>query len=150
NQTLPSVPSGTIIIPDDPYRADSQLAVAYYPTLQPKVAENAVIWEGNLKKYTLNEGTLYGKGSSKLFKSIAGDLDPATQDMWSDKIFPGANDKVETGGFYSQLVTPATGVAAVRTLYVEDWDNATDKKPILRKFGVDAAGKVVVDDVALT
>lgn len=150
NQTLPSVPSGTIIIPDDPYRADSQLAVAYYPTLQPKVAENAIIWEGNLKKYTLNEGTLYGKGNAKLFKSIAGDLDPATQDMWSDKNYPGANDKVENGGFYSQLVTPATGVASVRTLYVEDWDNATDKKPILRKFGVDAAGKVVVDGVALT
>jgi len=150
NQTLPSVPSGTIIIPDDPYRADSQLAVAYYPTLQPKVAENAVIWEGNLKKYTLNEGTLFGKGGSKVFKSIAGDLDSATQDLWSDKNYPGANDKVENGGFYSQLVTPATGVASVRTLYVEDWDNATDKKPVLRKFGVDAAGKVVVDDVALT
>lgn len=150
NQTLPSVPSGTIIIPDDPYRADSQLAVAYYPTLQPKVAENAVIWEGNLKKYALNEGTLYGKGGSKLFKSIAGDLDPATQDLWSDKNYPGANDKVENGGFYSQLVTPATGVASVRTLYVEDWDNATDKKPILRKFSVDAAGKVVVDGIALT
>lgn len=150
NQTLPSVPSGTIIIPDDPYRADSQLAVAYYPTLQPKVAENAVIWEGNLKKYTLNEGTLFGKGGSKVFKSIAGDLDSATQDLWSDKNYAGANDKVENGGFYSQLVTPATGVASVRTLYVEDWNNATDKKPILRKFGVDAAGKVVVDGTAIT
>ena len=150
NQTLPSVPSGTIIIPDDPYRADSQLAVAYYPTLQPKVAENAVIWEGNLKKYKLNEGTLFGKGNTKLFKSIAGDLNPAAPDYWSDQNYAGANDKVESGGFYSQLVTPATGVASVRTLYVEDWDNATDKKPVLRKFGVDAAGKVVVDGVALT
>ena len=150
NQTLPSVPSGTIIIPDDPYRADSQLAVAYYPTLQPKVAENAIIWEGNLKKYTLNEGTLYGKGGSKLFKSIAGDLDPATQDMWSDKNYPGANDKVEHGGFFAQLNTPATDVTSVRTLYVEDWDNATNKKPMLRKFGVSDDGKVVVDGSALT
>ena len=150
DNTLPSTPSGTIIIPDDPYRADSQLAVAYYPTLQPKVAENAVIWEGNLKKYKLNEGTLFGKGNTKLFKSIAGDLNPAAPDYWSDQNYAGANDKVESGGFYSQLVTPATGVASVRTLYVEDWDNATDKKPILRKFGVDAAGKVVVDGVALT
>lgn len=150
DNTLPSTPSGTIIIPDDPYRADSQLAVAYYPTLQPKVAENAVIWEGNLKKYKLNEGTLFGKGNTKLFKSIAGDLNPAAPDYWSDQNYAGANDKVENGGFYSQLVTPATGVASVRTLYVEDWDNATDKKPVLRKFGVDAAGKVVVDGVALT
>ncbi|WP_352310547.1 pilus assembly protein PilY [Psychrobacter sp. W2-37-MNA-CIBAN-0211] len=155
NQTLPSVPSGTIIIPDDPYRADSQLAVAYYPTLQPKVAENAVIWEGNLKKYTLNEGTLYGKGNAKLFKSIAGDLDPETQDMWSDKNYTnangvGINDKVESGGFYAQLNTPATGVTSVRTLYVEDWENSSTKKPVLRKVGVSVAGKVVVDGVALT
>ena len=150
NQTLPSVPSGTIIIPDDPYRADSQLAVAYYPTLQPKVAENAVIWEGNLKKYKLNEGTLFGKGNTKLFESIAGDLNPATPDFWSDKNYAGANDKVENGGFYAQLNTPNAGIASVRTLYVEDWDNATNKKPILRKFSVDAAGKVVVDGVALT
>lgn len=150
NQTLPSVPSGTIIIPDDPYRADSQLAVAYYPTLQPKVAENAVIWEGNLKKYALNEGTLYGKGGSKLFKSIAGDLDPATQDLWSDKNYPGANDKVENGGFYAQLNTPNAGIASVRTLFVEDWQDASTKKPILRKFGVSSAGKVIVDGAALT
>lgn len=148
DSTLPAVPSGTIIIPDDPYRADSQLAVAYYPTLQPKVAENAVIWEGNLKKYTLSEGTLYGKGGSKLFKSIAGDLDPATEDMWSDKNYAGANDKVESGGFYAQLNTPAAGLGSVRTLYVEDWDNDTNKRPVLRKFGVDA-GKVVVDGAAL-
>lgn len=150
NQTLPSVPSGTIIIPDDPYRADSQLAVAYYPTLQPKVAENAVIWEGNLKKYALNEGTLYGKGGSKLFKSIAGDLDPATQDLWSDKNYPGANDKVENGGFYAQLNTPNAGIASVRTLFVEDWQDESTKKPILRKFGVSSTGKVIVDGAALT
>ncbi|WP_262880734.1 pilus assembly protein PilY [Psychrobacter sp. ANT_WB68] len=152
NQTLPSVPSGTIIIPDDPYRADSQLAVAYYPTLQPKVAENAVIWEGNLKKYTLNEGTLYGKGSSKLFKSIAGDLDPATQDMWSDKNYPGANDKVESGGFYSLLNTPKTGAASLRTLYVEDWNSAnnSDNKSVLKKFAVNTDGRVTVNNNLLS
>lgn len=150
DNTLPSIPSGTIVVPDDPYRADSQLAVAYYPTLQPKVGDNSVIWEGNMKKYLLNEGTLYGKNNAKLFKSIAGDLNPATQDMWSDKNYLGANDKVESGGFFAQLKTPATGVASVRTLYVEDWDNAANKKPVLRKVGVNASGKVVVDGAVLT
>ncbi len=150
DNTLPSIPSGTIVVPDDPYRADSQLAVAYYPTLQPKVGDNSVIWEGNMKKYLLNEGTLYGKNNAKLFKSIAGDLEPTTQDMWSDKNYPGANDKVESGGFFAQLKTPATGVASVRTLYVEDWGNATNKKPVLRKVGVNASGKVVVDGAVLT
>lgn len=150
NQTLPSTPSGTIIIPDDPYRADSQLAVAYYPTIQPKVADNAVIWEGNMKKYSLNEGTLYGKGNTKLFKNIAGELNPAAQDFWSDKNYPGANDKVESGGFYSQLTTPATGVASIRTLFVEDWTSASNKDPVLKKFSVNGSGKVLVNNAALT
>lgn len=150
NQTLPSTPSGTIIIPDDPYRADSQLAVAYYPTIQPKVADNAVIWEGNMKKYILNEGTLYGRSNTKLFKNIAGELNPAAQDFWSDKNYAGANDKVESGGFYSQLTTPATGVASVRTLFVEDWTSASNKDPVLKKFSVNGSGKVLVDNAALT
>ena len=149
NQTLPSTPSGTIIIPDDPYRADSQLAVAYYPTIQPKVADNAVIWEGNMKKYILNEGTLYGS-NTKLFKNIAGELNPAAQDFWSDKNYAGANDKVESGGFYSQLTTPATGVAYVRTLFVEDWTSDSNKDPVLKKFSVNGSGKVLVDNAALT
>ena len=152
DQTLPSVPSGTIIVPDDPYRADSQLAVAYYPSLQPKVGENSAIWEGNMKKYSLNEGTLYGKGDIKLFKNIKGELNPAAQDLWSDKNYPGANDKVESGGFYSQLNTPSTGVTSVRTLYVEDWNstNNSDKKTVLRKFSVNANGKVTVNNNLLS
>jgi type IV pilus assembly protein PilY1 len=150
NQTLPSTPSGTIIIPDDPYRADSQLAVAYYPTIQPKVADNAVIWEGNMKKYLLNEGTLYGRSNTKLFKNIAGELNPAAQDFWSDKNYAGANDKVESGGFYSQLTTPATGIASVRTLFVEDWTSASNKDPVLKKFSVNGSGKVLVDNAVLT
>ena len=150
NQTLPSTPSGTIIIPDDPYRADSQLAVAYYPTIQPKVADNAVIWEGNMKKYRLNEGTLFGKGDTKLFKNVAGELNPAAQDFWSDTNYSGANDKVESGGFYSQLNTPATGITSTRTLYVEDWKSATDKSSILKKISVNSAGKVLVNNALLT
>lgn len=152
NQTLPSTPSGTIIIPDDPYRADSQLAVAYYPTIQPKVADNAVIWEGNMKKYRLNEGTLFGKGNTKLFKNVAGELNPAAQDFWSDTNYSGANDKVESGGFYSQLNTPATGITSTRTLYVEDWASATAtiKTPVLKKISVNSTGKVLVNDAQLT
>lgn len=150
NQTLPSTPSGTIIIPDDPYRADSQLAVAYYPTLQPKVADNAVVWEGNMKKYNLNEGTLFGRNNNKLFQNVAGDLNPAAQDLWSDQNYAGANDKVESGGFYSQLRTPATGITSVRTLYVEDWRSGTDRSPVLKRVSVNSAGKVLVNNALLT
>lgn len=147
NQNLPSTPSGTIIIPDDPYRADSQLAVAYYPTLQADVAGNSVIWDGNMKKYSLNEGTLYGSNDNKLFKNVAGELEPTTPDLWSDKDYGGANNKVKSGGFYALLNTPKTGVTSTRTLYVEDLNGTT---PVLRKFWVNDSGKVVVDNAALT
>lgn len=152
NQTLPSTPSGTIIIPDDPYRADSQLAVAYYPTLQPKVAENSVIWEGNMKKYRLNEATLFGRNNTRLFRNVAGELNPAAQDFWSDRNYPGANDKVESGGFYSQLNTPDTGagINSTRVLFVEDWRSKTDQSPVLRRVSVSGAGKVLVNNQALT
>lgn len=147
NQNLPSTPSGTIIIPDDPYRADSQLAVAYYPTLQADVAGNSVIWDGNMKKYSLNEGTLYGSNDNKLFKNVAGELEPTTPDLWSDKDYGSANNEVKSGGFYALLNTPKTGVTSTRTLYVEDLNGTT---PVLRKFGVNDSGKVVVDNAALT
>jgi len=150
DQSLPSTPSGTIIIPNDPYRADSQLAVAYYPTLQPTVASNDVIWKGNMKKYSLNEGTLYGKDNKKLFKNVKGELNETAQDLWSDKDYNNANDKVESGGFYARLNTPATGIASVRTLYVEDWKSATDQATKLRKVSVNGAGKFTLDGNTLS
>lgn len=152
DNTLPATPSGTIVVPDDPYRADSQLAVAYYPTLQPRVDANQAIWEGNMKKYKLNEGTLYGKNGAKLFKNVASELNKTTPDLWSDKDYTNTNDAVESGGFYAQLNTPKNDVASVRVLYVEDWSSAnnSDKKTVLRKFGVNSSGKITVDDNVLT
>lgn len=152
DQTLPATPSGTIVVPDDPYRADSQLAVAYYPTLQPRVDANQAVWEGNMKKYKLNEGTLYGKNGAKLFKNVASELNDTTPDMWSDKDYTNTNDAVESGGFYARLNSPKDDVASVRALYVEDWNspNNSNNKTILRKFGVNASGKVTVDNNALT
>ena len=146
NNTLPATPSGTIIVPDDPYRADSQLAVAYYPILQAEVGKNQAIWAGNLKKYNLNEGTLYGKNNSSLFLDIAGNLNPATEDLWSAIAdINGKNNNVTSGGFYSNLLTPNTAVNNVRTLYIEDNTSSNDIKPRLRKLGVNASGKVTLD-----
>lgn len=144
NQTLPSTPSGTIVVPDDPYRADSQLAVAYYPILQAEVGKNQAIWAGNLKKYRLNEGTLYGKDNVSLFTDVTGALNPTTEDLWSALAdADNKNNKVDAGGLYSNLPMPSSAVNNVRNLYIED--NNT-----LRKFGVDNTGKVTLDNAAIT
>lgn len=148
------VPSGTIVVPDDPYRADSQLAVAYYPILQAEVGKSTAVWSGNLKKYNLNEGTLYGKSNSALFSDIAGKLNPSTEDLWSavsiTKDGSVANDLVTSGGFFSNLKTPDTAVNNIRTLYLEDKQSATNNTPVIRKFGVTSAGKLTLTNLSST
>ncbi|VXB37597.1 Type IV fimbrial biogenesis protein PilY1 [Enhydrobacter sp. AX1] len=146
------VPSGTIVVPDDPYRADSQLAVAYYPILQAEVGKSTAVWSGNLKKYNLNEGTLYGKSNAALFSDIAGKLNPSTEDLWSavsiTKDGSVANDLVTSGGFFSNLKTPDTAVDNIRTLYLED--NSAENTPVIRKFGVTSAGKLTLTNLSGT
>ena len=148
------VPSGTIVVPDDPYRADSQLAVAYYPILQAEVGKSTAVWSGNLKKYSLNEGTLYGKSNAALFSDIAGKLNPSTEDLWSavsvTKDGAVANDLVTSGGFFSNLKTPDTAVNNIRTLYLEDKQSATNNTPVIRKFGVTSAGKLTLTNLSDT
>ncbi|WP_299328386.1 PilC/PilY family type IV pilus protein [uncultured Psychrobacter sp.] len=143
-QTINTAPSGTITIPDDPYRAANQLPYAYLPMLDPDIASAASIWRGNLKKYNLDEGTLYGKSDNLLFKNIAGELNTGTRDLWQDGNFikggKTANNDIMAGGVYAQLKTPASGLSSVRTVYVEDTSN---NQPILRKVSVDSNGKPV-------
>ncbi|KND18859.1 pilus assembly protein PilY [Enhydrobacter aerosaccus] len=150
NQEIPAAPSGTITVPDDPYRADSQLAVAYYPMVEAKVSEARVIWPGNVKKYNLNAGTLYGKSGQPLFTGVSGDLNPSTQDLWSDRDYPNANNAVTSGGFYAQLKTPNTGISSVRTLYIEDLTSTGATTTKLRKFAVNTNGKLTLDGNPIT
>lgn len=150
NQEIPAAPSGTITVPDDPYRADSQLAVAYYPMVEAKVSEARVIWPGNVKKYNLNAGTLYGKSGQPLFTGVSGDLNPSTQDLWSDRNYPNANNAVTSGGFYAQLKTPNTGISSVRTLYIEDLTSTGATTTKLRKFAVNTNGKLTLDGNLIT
>lgn len=145
-----SKPSGVIVVPDDPYQAASQRAVAYYPILDAKVKDQKATWPGNLKKYNLDEGTLYGNNAKKLFSDSAGNLDPTVPDLWSDKDYPNENSAVTNGGFYAQLKSPVNGLNSVRAVYVEDWDNAISKVPKLKKFAVNTEGKVTLDGIVLS
>ena len=156
-QIINTAPSGTITIPEDPYRASNQLPYAYLPMLDPDIISANSIWKGNLKKYNLDQGTLFGKNNSKLYKDVAGKLDENTQDEWQTANFivdsKTSNNNIAGGGVYAQLQAPNAGLGSVRTLYVEDYTTATTKTPILRKIGVDGSGKPVgfntlVDPVA--
>ncbi|MEK6200364.1 MAG: PilC/PilY family type IV pilus protein [Psychrobacter sp.] len=144
-QIITTSPSGTITIPDDPYRVANQLPYAYLPMLTPDLASSSSIWKGNLKKYNLDQGTLYGNNENALYQDVSGRLNATTQDIWQTADFSKgsaiANNEIEAGGVYAQLRSPKSGLASVRTLYVEDI--TSDNKPILRKLSVNASGKPV-------
>lgn len=141
---LPPAPSGIIVVPDDPYRADSQLAYAYYPTIQADLQNNVAFWVGNMKKYKLNEGTLYGSNNQKLFKDVGGTLDSTTPDLWTTATSGDFND-VKVGGFYEKLPSPALPTdnpTKVRKLYIEDGGT-------LKSLAVNASGKVTLNGLLL-
>lgn len=143
-QIINTAPSGTITIPEDPYRAANQLPYAYLPMLDPNIASTSSIWNGNLKKYALDQGTLFGNNGELLYKDVAGNLNEKTQDLWQTADFQTddgvANNNISAGGVYAQLSTPTSDLGSVRTIYVED--TLADKKtPVLRKLSVDSSGK---------
>lgn len=135
DNSIPSIPSGTITIPQDPLNPINLQPYAYLPMIEPKVNSGLTIWPGNLKKYEVNQGTLYGKtnpadttASSRLYiqpkdktgNVIAGsfptNLNPSTLDLWStiqateldkDGNTINVNDRVTSGGFYARLISPA-------------------------------------------
>lgn len=141
-QTIDTAPAGTITIPEDPYQASNQLPYAYLPMLDPDVDSASSIWAGNLKKYNLNQGTLFGKSNSRLYKNLAGDLNGNTQDLWQEDSTDtiNANNNVDVGGVYARLRTPSSGLGTSRNVYVEDYKN---NKPILVKLSVGTDGKPV-------
>ncbi|UYZ70135.1 hypothetical protein LP089_08300 [Moraxella bovis] len=155
NTSLPTAPAGTITIPNDPYQASNQQAIAFLPMLQPDVSSASSIWQGNLKKYEIgtvtngvsdvaNEGTFFGKNKAHLYQADGVSLSKVAQDFWSDKDYPDANDAVTSGGVYANLKLPnRSALDGVRTVFVEDGDT-------LKKFGVNASGKLTLNDNELS
>jgi len=136
-QIIETAPSGTITIPNDPLSATNLQPFAYLPMLEPKVAGSQFVWPGNLKKYNVSQGTLYGKSnfpfaeSARLFvddddDGFPDDLSKSTQDLWSTTDYKNdkgevANNSIYAGGAYARLRAPTAGINAstTRNVYVE-------------------------------
>lgn len=175
DNSIPSIPSGTITIPQDPLNPINLQPYAYLPMIEPKVNSGLSIWPGNLKKYEVNQGTLYGKtnpadtaASSRLYiqpkdangnviaSAFPTNLNPSTLDLWStiqatepdkDGNTINVNDRVTSGGFYARLISP------VASLKPED--NSTRNVYIengtgLLKVGVSSGELVGFDKISQT
>lgn len=153
NNTIPAAPSGTISVPTDPFRTSGSLPYGYLPTVEAQLSgdnNTSLIWPGNLKKYNIKNGTLYGKDDKLLFstttatattESIAGKLNPSTQDLWQTTAyrFNGveANDAAIAGGVYENIKSPSSSSYDTRTVYVEDLPSAGGGN-VLRKLSVNS------------
>lgn len=136
-QIIETAPSGTITIPNDPLSSTNLQPFAYLPMLEPKIADSKYVWPGNLKKYNVYQGTLYGKSSFPFPESarlyvdddndgFPDDLSKTAQDLWSIGDYKNdkgivANNAVYAGGAYARLKAPTAGVSAnsTRNVYVE-------------------------------
>ena len=179
DNSIPSIPSGTITIPQDPLNPINLQPYAYLPMIEPKVNSGLTIWPGNLKKYEVNQGTLYGKtnpadttASSRLYiqpkdangNVIAGsfptNLNPSTLDLWStiqateldkDGNTINVNDRVTSGGFYARLISPvASSKPADNSTRNVYIENGTGLLTGLLKVGVSSGELVGFDKISQT
>lgn len=153
NNSIPASPSGTVTVPKDPYTTFGELPYAFLPSLEAQISNDTNlnnIWPGNVKKYSLNDGTLYGQGASALFINLNGDLNDNTRDLWqnsdnyrvTDNItgtLETKNSAVKAGGIYQNLAAPSDASAS-RTIYVEDLTAAGATSTTLRALSVNASG----------
>lgn len=123
NQTINTIPAGTISVPDDPYQTSTTLPYAYLPMLEPKVGDTFKVWPGNLKKYETKNGTLYGQGNLRLYSDAGGTLNDATADLWKKSpIATSGNSAVNSGGFYARLLAPGgSSPASTRNVFFENY-----------------------------
>lgn len=144
-QIIETAPSGTITIPNDPLSSTNLQPFAYLPMLEPKIADSKFVWPGNLKKYNVYQGTLYGKSSfpfsesSRLYvdddnDGFPDDLSKTAQDLWSTQDYKndkGAsiNNAIYAGGAYARLKAPTAGTNAnsTRNVYVESGTSSSAK-----------------------
>lgn len=146
NQTINTVPAGTITVPDDPYQTSTTMPYAYLPMLEPKVGDNYKVWPGNLKKYKTVNGTLVGSNGVRLYNNTnsSNALNGAASDLWQSTPLSSGNSEIHIGGFYAKLQAPAlNSFASTRNVFVENYilANNTSNPDSVVKIGVDNKGE---------
>lgn len=114
---IPAVPTGAVVVPQDTLAPDSLQPYAYIPLLEPKPGTFDVVWPGNVKKYDVKNGTVYGKNGSLVFNSD-GIFATDTYDRWS---VDNAADKgaIQVGGVFDRLPMPTNQNTLNRNVWIE-------------------------------
>jgi len=114
---IPAVPTGAVVVPQDTLAPESLQPFAYLPLLEPKPGTFDVVWPGNVKKYDVRNGTVYGKNGRLVFNS-SGIFADNTYDRWSaDDV----EDKgvIQKGGMFERLPVPTTTNSLSRNVWLQ-------------------------------
>lgn len=113
NGGIDPVPTGSIIIPQDTLAPDTLQRFAYVPALLTQPTDPVVVWRGNLKKYRVEGGTIYGNaGTKQLVFDDKGNFNKLTSDFWNtkttittdgDTVSAPDNGDVQTGGMFDKI-----------------------------------------------
>ena len=120
NGDIPPVPTGSIIIPQDTLAPDSLQRFAYVPALLTQPSDPVVVWRGNLKKYKVDNGTIYGNaGTNQLVFDDKGSFNKETSDFWGSSTVADKGD-VQTGGMFDKIPYKTTKEGSVeRSVWVQ-------------------------------
>ena len=136
---IPPVPTGSIIIPQDTLAPDSLQRYAYVPALLTQPTDPVVIWGGNLKKYKVENGTVYGNlGTNELVFDDQGGFNPNTTDYWNSATV-GDKGNVQTGGMFEKIPYKTTTSDTPRSVWVQK-SGTTMTKVEATKASLDALG----------
>lgn len=119
---IPSTSTGSIVIPQDQLNSSALQPFGYLSALDPQPGTSLLIWQGNVKRYQISEGTVKDTAGNLVFNSTGGFND--TTDYWNTS---GQSDKGATvnGGMYSQIPVPTTtSPSTSRPLYINSVDSA--------------------------
>lgn len=137
------ISAGTMSVPLDSLGGLKSRQYAYLPILEP-IPKSPLLWNGNLKKYKVSNGTLVGSDNEFVFSDNTGLFAKNTYDEWNtindinrpDTLKPDRGAP-QVGGAYQKVfenaVSPLTGD---RNLFVDNGNNLTnltvskDKKPL--------------------
>lgn len=120
---IPPAPSGIIEVPEDTLTATQVQSYAFMSSILPLQDKGFAIWPGNLKKYDVQDGTLYGSGARVFTKGTDGDLFPSVlskqaYDQWT-KNQSGSANEIGTGGAYANLTNPSADAPQSRNVFVD-------------------------------
>jgi hypothetical protein len=138
---IESISTGTMSVPLDSLGGLKSRKFAYLPILDP-VPGSPKLWNGNLKKYNVVNGTLTGDDGDFVFEDNTGLFAKNTHDIWNtigidrpDTTRPDGG-LPQVGGAYQQIFENANApIVGDRNLFVNTGNSltnlkVTDQKPI--------------------